>query len=136
MAYEDPKEFDRYQTLATIFTPSTPIDQRGLFRGRIEQVLQLTSALVEPGRHVVLYGERGVGKTSLANVLADFLSGPSGSIRVARFNCNTQDDFRDDLAEGVPRCAWTPPRNGRNRARSRRCAVGTRRTSAIHRRYG
>lgn len=90
----DQDHFDRHQALGAIFTPSAPIDQRALFRGRLEQVLQVTSALVEPGRHVVLYGERGVGKTSLANVLADFLHAPHGSVRVARFNCNTQDNFR------------------------------------------
>jgi Cdc6-like AAA superfamily ATPase len=94
MTDEDFDQFDRYGKLSSIFTPSAPINQRDLFRGRIEQVLDVTSALREPGRHVALYGERGVGKTSLANVLADFLSGPEGTLRVARFNCTTTDGFR------------------------------------------
>jgi hypothetical protein len=67
-------DFGRYNKLSRIFTPSAPVNRRELFRGRFEQVLQITSAISQPRRHVVLYGERGVGKTSLANLLADFLS--------------------------------------------------------------
>ncbi len=46
------------------------------------------------GRHVVLFGERGVGKTSLANVLAELMSGDG--LRVLNsgtVNCDASDDF-------------------------------------------
>jgi Cdc6-like AAA superfamily ATPase len=95
-----PADFDeflqRHVGLSAIFTPSAPISRRELFRGRIDQVLQVTSAVIEPGRHVVLYGERGVGKTSLANLLTEFLHVPTngGPPQTVRFNCNTQDGFR------------------------------------------
>lgn len=61
----------------------------------MDQVFAITAALSQPGRHAVVYGERGVGKTSLANLLAEFLSmdGAAGPLTV-RVNCTTQDDFR------------------------------------------
>ncbi len=116
VAYENEAEFDRYQTLGTVFTPSAPIAQRDLFRGRLEQVLQVTGAIVEPGRHVVLYGERGVGKTSLANVLADFLQGPQGTLRVARFNCTTQDNYRTIWQKAFREMRMDPPAEWAERA--------------------
>lgn len=115
-------DFDRYTALSTIFTPSAPIDRRELFRGRIDQVLQATSALVEPGRHVVLYGERGVGKTSLANLLGvgktslvnlltDFPHIPLNgeSLQTVRFNCNTQDTFRSIWQKAFREMRVEPP---------------------------
>lgn len=52
-----------------VFTPRTPISDRELFAGRWTEINQLVDAVNETGLHVVLYGERGVGKTSLANVI-------------------------------------------------------------------
>lgn len=51
------------------FTPSQPIADRRLFAGR-EDVLRTVIRSIEDQRlHVVLYGERGIGKTSLLHVL-------------------------------------------------------------------
>lgn len=51
------------------FTPSQPIADRRLFAGR-EDVLKTVIRSIEDQRlHVVLYGERGIGKTSLLHVL-------------------------------------------------------------------
>jgi Cdc6-like AAA superfamily ATPase len=44
------------------------------------------------GHHAVLYGERGVGKTSLANVIAETLTSEKRVI-VSKVNCDTSDDF-------------------------------------------
>ncbi len=66
----------RYQLLAQIysaFTPNTPINSRSLFAGRTREVEKLMSAIFQPGAHAVLFGERGVGKTSLAVTIYDFL---------------------------------------------------------------
>jgi hypothetical protein len=55
----------------------------------------IVSAVSMTGQHVGLYGERGVGKTSLANVLAEFFD--SAQLRshflAVRVNCSTDDNF-------------------------------------------
>jgi Cdc6-like AAA superfamily ATPase len=52
----------------------------------------VSEALVEPGQHVVIYGERGVGKTSLATVCADVIATASG-IYAIKINCQSSDNF-------------------------------------------
>lgn len=49
-----------------LFSPAAPINEAELFAGRSKQIMRLVEAVSERGRHAVLYGERGVGKTSLA----------------------------------------------------------------------
>lgn len=72
------------------FSPAAPINHRDLFAGRLSQLSGVLDAVQERGRHVVIYGERGVGKTSLASVLAAMAE--AGHI-VARVNCQTNDTF-------------------------------------------
>ena len=50
------------------FRPRTPITTRELFAGRWKQITTLADAIGQQGLHVLIYGERGVGKTSLANI--------------------------------------------------------------------
>jgi Cdc6-like AAA superfamily ATPase len=52
-----------------VFKPQTPIDTRELFAGRWEELTTISDAVNQAGLHVAVYGERGVGKTSLANVV-------------------------------------------------------------------
>jgi Cdc6-like AAA superfamily ATPase len=52
-----------------VFRPQTPIDTKDLFAGRWDELTTISDAVNQPGLHVVIYGERGVGKTSLANVV-------------------------------------------------------------------
>jgi hypothetical protein len=51
-----------------IFSPSAPVDEADLFAGRQTQLRKLIETVLEKGKHAILYGERGVGKTSLAKV--------------------------------------------------------------------
>jgi hypothetical protein len=55
------------------FTPNTPIDSRSVFAGRKKQIDSLINAISQKGSHAVLFGERGVGKSSLARTIFDFL---------------------------------------------------------------
>ena len=69
-------DLERYRHLANInmaFTPSTPITSRDSFSGRSKELSKVIGVVFEPGKHAVIYGERGVGKTSLANTIFDFL---------------------------------------------------------------
>ena len=83
--------------LAQAFTPATPVSLVDLFMGRFDQIMECTTALSQPGMHISVYGERGVGKTSLANVLPDVVNRAGqtrgSSIRGVRVNCDTEDDF-------------------------------------------
>ena len=52
------------------FQPRTPITTKDLFAGRWTELTKISDAVNHTGLHVVIYGERGVGKTSLANVVS------------------------------------------------------------------
>jgi Cdc6-like AAA superfamily ATPase len=72
-----------------IFTPASPIITRDLFFGRVEQLNRVIDTINEKGQHAVLYGERGVGKTSLANIINESLKG----ILTAKVTCNRTENF-------------------------------------------
>jgi hypothetical protein len=53
-------------------------------------------AVSQRGQHVALYGERGVGKTSLTNVIREVyakLDVEEGDFKTAMVNCNSEDTF-------------------------------------------
>ena len=76
-----------------VFTPGAPISEAELFSGRIDQVNKIIDTISQRGYHAVLYGERGVGKTSLSNVLLSFLHKTGGKFLLPRVNCDTTDTF-------------------------------------------
>ena len=77
-----------------MFTPAIPISEDDLFAGRADQVDKAIDAINQRGQHAVVYGERGVGKTSLANVLSSRLVSHSGAQAIApRVNCDATDNF-------------------------------------------
>lgn len=80
---------EKFTALGTCFRPSGPIDTGDLFSGRTSQIIQIGTTITTPGRHGVIYGERGVGKTSIASVAAEFFP-VTLSIRV---NCDASDTF-------------------------------------------
>lgn len=87
-------KLQRLALVAQAFTPGAPVDDLELFAGRIPQAQDVVNAVVQKGQHVALYGERGVGKTSLANVLSDiFASEQLPDFRTAKVNCSTDDTF-------------------------------------------
>ena len=90
---------ERYAHIADInlaFTPGAPIDSKDLFAGRTKQRDKVISTIFQKGQHAILFGERGVGKTSLANTLFDFIV-LMGKFRYqrARVNCTEDMDFGD-----------------------------------------
>ncbi len=66
-----------------VFSPSSPLTRRDLFTGRHAQVQDLLQTVLQRGQHAVVCGERGVGKTSLVTMLAEFAQGPLILVRVA-----------------------------------------------------
>jgi Cdc6-like AAA superfamily ATPase len=76
-----------------VFTPAAPIDAKDLFAGRQEQLRILIDAICQRGQHVIIYGERGVGKTSLANIHSQYLEAIGKRVIAPRINCDGSDNF-------------------------------------------
>ena len=82
---------DRTRLVAEAFRPAAPIDRRDLFAGRAQQIADLFSIVSQPGQHAIVYGERGVGKTSLGLVAAELLR--AANVLSAWATCDASDDF-------------------------------------------
>jgi ABC-type uncharacterized transport system fused permease/ATPase subunit len=72
--------------LGTVFTPAAPIDNKKLFSGRTSQLRDVIDAVNQRGQHAIIYGERGVGKTSLASVLEEYLPTAGTNVIAPRVN--------------------------------------------------
>lgn len=83
------------ERLSRSFTPHRPIDLPEWFAGRIHLLDRAADAINTEGRHVVLFGDRGVGKTSLARVLAVGVQEPELELgqRAIVVVCNSQDTY-------------------------------------------
>jgi Cdc6-like AAA superfamily ATPase len=79
--------------LRDAFTPTRPKQNAALFSGRYKQMQRIIAAIEEERAHIVLYGERGSGKTSLANVLAG--KAEDAGYFVLRLACNSELSFED-----------------------------------------
>ena len=75
-----------------VFTPATPVNEKDLFAGRIAQIRKVVDTINQAGQHAILFGDRGVGKTSLANVLHAWLK-PDDVLVAPRINCDSTDTF-------------------------------------------
>jgi hypothetical protein len=83
-------------TLKSIFRPSSPTDDQSLFRGRRNQLRGVMSGLAEVGQHILIYGERGVGKTSLGYMAKSlFDTGPALHRVSVRIQCADGESFTD-----------------------------------------
>lgn len=91
---EHPERMKLRVRISQVFRPGAPIDRYSLFAGRLNQVQAVVDAAMQPGRHIILFGERGVGKTSLAKVISEIITDAgiklldSGTI-----NCDPSDTF-------------------------------------------
>lgn len=83
---------------AKYFRPTSPITVPDVFAGRERQLTRVCDVVTQEGQHALLYGERGVGKTSLASVLSAYLvaseeDGEYAEIVSPRVNCDADDTF-------------------------------------------
>lgn len=89
------QEKDRLRVeLTSTFRPGAPVDTQNFLAGRKEQLTDILNATWQPGRHVILFGERGVGKTSVAKVIVQ-IKRQSGAhvLDSGTINCDESDDF-------------------------------------------
>ncbi|MCG8796687.1 nSTAND1 domain-containing NTPase [Tenacibaculum finnmarkense] len=73
-----------------VFSPASPIKQKDFFFGRINQLNKIADAINEEGQHAILYGDRGVGKTSLANIMATAYT----NLHPVKITCGRLDNFK------------------------------------------
>jgi len=73
-----------------VFSPASPIKQKDFFFGRINQLNKIADAINEEGQHAILYGDRGVGKTSLANIMATIYT----NLHPIKITCGRLDTFK------------------------------------------
>ncbi len=90
-------------TLTKIFKPSAPTDDEQLFRGRQQQLDRVITAVQEEGQHGIVFGERGVGKTSLAYMAMTVFGLDSPAGLAVRLACSADDDFASVWRKLVPR---------------------------------
>ena len=75
------------------FTPSQPVADRRLFAGRDEVLKTIIRSIEDQRLHVVLYGERGIGKTSLMHVLTQ--AATEARYIVVYTSCGANSNFDD-----------------------------------------
>lgn len=103
-----------------MFQPRTPVSTREFFAGRWSQITTLADAVGQPGLHVVIYGERGVGKSSLANIVRTVLQVFDRSDEteeapqriVIKKNANTGDSFSSIWERLLEDLTWADNRPG------------------------
>jgi hypothetical protein len=83
-----------------VFTPTRPRAGRRRLVGRHAELARILQALNEEASHVVLYSERGRGKTSLSNLVVERLR--RGGAVVGRHACGAESNF-DQIIAGLLR---------------------------------
>lgn len=118
---EPNNKFELMERIARSFSPSAPIDSRA-FAGRESQITDVINACAQRGQHVVIFGERGAGKTSLVNTLHKTLEAKFVTPACGTINCDQTTTFaslwRTILSE-IPISRNTPAiglRSGADRA--------------------
>lgn len=69
-AHSDRQLDQRRQKLQRAFTPSQPVRDERRFAGRKETLVSLIRAVEEQNLHAVIFGDRGMGKTSMLHVFS------------------------------------------------------------------
>ncbi|MFV0922767.1 AAA family ATPase [Sphingomonas parapaucimobilis] len=86
---------ERLRLAADTFTPSRPVQAREIFKGRTDQLFDCLSISDRLGLHGILFGDRGVGKTSIANMVRLLSDSSDDDIIVKKVECTSKDDFAD-----------------------------------------
>ena len=80
--------------LSDHFRPGTAINTKTLFSGRFKELRSVTAAAMQPGQHAIIFGERGVGKTSLGKVFSEAMRAYGYlTLQTGTINCDGRDTF-------------------------------------------
>lgn len=91
----DPQDFGKL--IHEVLFPSAPIRSIEFLFGRDDQLGRISKALMAPGRQIFIYGERGVGKSSLAEVAA--LQYQSSDADLIQVSCSSDATFQSVVWE-------------------------------------
>ncbi len=100
----------QHNALREVFTPTRPQRSSRRVSGRQTELLRIFRAIALDRAHVVLYGERGRGKTSLVNLVAS--AARSSGYMVGRYTCSFDSRFEDivrGLARDLPKSMLAAP---------------------------
>lgn len=95
----------RVEVLET-FTPGPPINEVAQFAGRKATIQRLQDIAIERARHAIIFGERGVGKTSLANIFHKDLNSETRTVREIAVDADTADSFDSLWRKVFRRIKW------------------------------
>lgn len=76
--------------LSKVLSPARPLQSEEYLKGREQQLADIKKAVYQPGRHVLIHGLRGVGKSSLAQTAAYSLSRQADPIVIG---CDRRSSF-------------------------------------------
>ncbi len=103
----DSRQSDRFAgiriRLRNAYTPGQPVTDRRMFAGRTKVLTGLIRSIEDQRLHTVLYGERGIGKTSLLHVLAQ--AAREARYLVVYVSCGAASEFDETIrtvAAGIP----------------------------------
>lgn len=77
-----------------VFCPSVPTTCPSRFVGRENECIALSRTILTPGRHAIVYGDRGIGKTSTAKHVASSHCADQ-NIKLVEYQCGTDDTFKE-----------------------------------------
>lgn len=88
------------------FTPGPAINEVAQFAGRKATIQRLQDIAIEKARHAIIFGERGVGKTSLSNIFHKDLNAATRSVREIAIDADTADSFDSLWRKVFRRIRW------------------------------
>jgi Cdc6-like AAA superfamily ATPase len=97
----------------TTFTPGRPVNNLDLLAGREQEISKVLDAVLSPGQHAAIYGERGVGKSSLANLVYDMVFATGKRFFPVRMNCSVAISFHEIWKEVFKQIQFQSGRSGR-----------------------
>lgn len=94
---------DMRRKLRSVFTPAQPVWDPRNFAGRVGVLTSLIRSIEDQRLHVVVYGERGIGKTSLMHIMTQVAR--EARYIVAYSSCGATSNFTEvfrAIAEEIP----------------------------------
>lgn len=79
--------------ISQLFSPSAPILEAEMFSGRANEMLKLIDAVFQRGQHAVVFGYRGVGKSSLINTFNVKIMPMAKTAMILPVQCMSHDGF-------------------------------------------